>query len=231
MRKSRFISGEFRPIDVGHLVLGRWGILAARLLGFGCLAAYLTAVGDWRISIPYVLAFPVVLMFVAWLLVSLGVHERYPKLRQYLLFPKAQETTEAPVSEDQWDLRKLTYAQRGLPGYFFLLTPAEDGLICVPLLLIGITPLSALIAGVAFGALHLARDNYFECAVKGMGYALAYYFILPHGLLTIVAGHMLMNSIGFGAMEVRKRVLTKRIQSSRPPESAGSRTGAGTDQA
>ena len=82
------------------------------------------------------------------------------------------------------------------------LTPGEDGLICVPLLLVGINPLSAALGGIVFGLLHVERFTYLECIAKSITYGL---FVLPHGLLTVVLGHLIMNGIGFAGLRVIKR--------------------------
>jgi len=74
-----------------------------------------------------------------------------------------------------------------------LLIPGEDGLFFLPLLYIGINPLSAFIASALFAAAH--------CAYKSLNACMGTFFIafflcllvLPQGIIPMVAGHLIVD--------------------------------------
>lgn len=74
-----------------------------------------------------------------------------------------------------------------------LLIPGEDGLFFLPLLYIGINPLSAFIAAALFAAAH--------CAYKSLSACIGTFFIafflcllvLPYGIIPMVAGHLIVD--------------------------------------
>jgi hypothetical protein len=191
----------------------RWAQVALGILGFSLLGSYLVVTGDWRISPVWALAFPAISFSVAWAFVGLKLFDRFPKLNAHLLHSNASQTGEAPLSADEWSLRQAHCLESGFRGKAILTTPAEDGLICVPVLLVGIGSVSAALAGIAFGFIHLGRFTYLECIGKCITYALVCYFVLPHGLLTVVFGHVVMNGIGFVAIQVAKRKLSEKLRS------------------
>ena len=149
-----------------------WFWITLKVLGWGFLAGYLLLSGDWRVSPFWALGVPAVSFFVAWLFVGLKLFDRIPKLNGYLLYSDGDKTRPTAVSSDDWALKQAAYLNAGFRWKAFLSTPAEDGLICVPILLAGIGPLSAMLGGVAFGCLHLARYTYMECIGKSITYAI-----------------------------------------------------------
>lgn len=181
-----------------------------RVLGFGLLAGYLWHSGDWRFSIPWTLAFPAISFAIGWAFVALGFFERFPRLNTYLLYPAKGRVTENVLTEDESALKQARYLVSGMRGGLILTAPAEDGFICVPALLAGITPVSALVAGIVFGCMHLARFTYLECVGKAIAYALVCYVVLPHGLLTVVVGHLLMDALGFAVLKVGQHRLSRK---------------------
>jgi hypothetical protein len=196
-----------------RLFKSRWARIALGILGLGLLASYLALTGDWRISPTWSLAFPAISFSVAWLFVGLKLFDRFPKLNGYLLYPDKDETRPTTVSEDDWALKQADYLNSGFRGKAILSSPAEDGLICVPVLLVGLAPLSAVLGGVAFGFLHLGRFTYLECIGKGITYTLVCYFVLSHGLLTVVLGHVIMNGLAFVGIQVARRKLSEKLRS------------------
>ena len=189
----------------------KWIHISVAIVGFGFFGGYLVSSSDWRFSITWALAFPAISFSVAWTFVVLKFFDRFPKLNDYLLHPRSDEITENPMSNDEWSLKQAIYLENLFRGKAMLLTPAEDGLICVPVLLLGIEPLSALLGGVVFGVIHLARFTYIECIGKSVTYALVCYFVLPHGLLTVVLGHVIMNGLAFVAIQAGKRKLSEKL--------------------
>ena len=138
--------------------------MTMRVVGFGMLFGYLWHSGDWRLSLPWALAFPAVSLVVGWTFVSLRFSERFLRLNTYLLYPANERVTESPLSEDEWALRQAKYVESGMRGGLILTAPAEDGFICVPVLLTAISPISVLVGGIVFGCMHLARFTYLECS-------------------------------------------------------------------
>jgi hypothetical protein len=108
-------------------------------------------------------------------------------------------------------LKQAEYLSALFRGTAILSSPAEDGLICVPVLLLGISPVSALMGGFAFGLLHIGRFTYLECIGKGVTYTLLCYFLLPYGVLTVVIGHLIMNGVTFVALQVGRRKLLAQL--------------------
>ena len=196
------------------------------MLGFGLLGSYLLVTGDWRISPIWALAFPAISFSVAWAFVGLKLFDRFSKLNAYLLHPNASEKREVPLSDDEWSLRQARYLESGFRGKAILTTPAEDGLICVPVLLVGVGSVSAALGGIAFGFIHLGRFTYLECIGKSITYALVCYFVLPHGLLTVAFGHVIMNGIGFIAIQVAKRKLSEQLRSNPTVDTDARKSGA-----
>ena len=67
----------------------------------------------------------------------------------------------------------------------------EDGLVLAPLAWLGITPWTALLAGVVFGLIHYPVFSWRSCLVKAIDYAAIAWFVLPWaGLWPIVVGHI-----------------------------------------
>jgi hypothetical protein len=90
--------------------------------------------------------------------------------------------------------RMLTLAL-SRPLQTFALIPGEDGLCFVPLLLIGITPLSAAIVAAAFAALHYPDYQLKHCVPKGFICFLVALIVVPHGLVAAVIGHLLLDAL------------------------------------
>ncbi len=82
------------------------------------------------------------------------------------------------------------------PSWRVLLrVPAEDGVFLVPLLYVGVTPLTAAISGSLFALAHLPNYPFWSTVPKGISYFLVGLFLLPWvGLWPIVIGHVLLDA-------------------------------------
>ena len=80
--------------------------------------------------------------------------------------------------------------------------PAEDGLFLVPLLCFGVSPVSAAVAALLFGASHYPDYPWITCIPKAAAYFAAIMWILPYGIWTIIAGHLLLDVL----VELLKRL-------------------------
>ena len=86
----------------------------------------------------------------------------------------------------------------------FLLIPAEDGFFLLPLLYIGINPLSAAIASFLFAVAHYPVFPWRVCVPKGIAYFFVALFILPHGIWPVVVAHLLIDLFVIGLMLLEK---------------------------
>ena len=183
-----------------------------RAVGWGLLAGYLAFTGDLRVSV-WALLVPVIAFFVGLLASWFKLFDNFPKLNHYLLYSEADPRRPTPVSDDDWALKQTEYLN-GMTqgGKALIMSPWEDGLICVPVLLVGIGPLSATMAGIAFGFLHLGGFTYLQCILRGISYAVVCYLLLPYGVLTVVAGHFIMNGISFAGVQIARRKLSEKLR-------------------
>jgi len=166
-------------------------LLAIRVSGFALLAGYLIWSSDYAFSLAGAFGYLVIMIVVACLLLGLRLEQRFPALNRYYFYPRVPSDRNQPLTEKGWLIKRSEYLESVLGGWRILLVPSEDGLICVPLILVGINPVTALIAGATFGLLHVVRFTYLECIGKAVYYGLACFFILPYGILTVVAGHFI----------------------------------------
>jgi hypothetical protein len=188
---------------IRRILKSRWIYTLVRVVGFGLLAGYLFITDHWKISVVWALAFPSIAFAVAILLVNLDLSRRLPALDKYFLFPNAKVTN----SEDEWSLNQARRFEGMMGRGRFLLAPAEDGLICVPVLLAGLGVASSALGGLVFGLLHLGRFTYLECIGKSIYYFLVCIFVLPHGLLTVALGHILMDATALASAKAVRRKL------------------------
>ena len=78
-----------------------------------------------------------------------------------------------------------------------VLLPGEDGLFFVPLLLLGINPTTALIFTGLYAFAHSGQYSARAVAGKVPGDYLVALLVLPHGLLNVILGHVIMDTAGF----------------------------------
>lgn len=213
-----------------RLLNSRFTYIAIRSVGLLFLVSYLLGLGDWRLSLLWALAFPAISFSVASLFVILKLSDRFPSLNRYLLVYGQNVGSPLASTENERTLAQASYLENGLRRTSVLAAPLEDGFVCVPLLLVGLNPLSAIVGGIAFGAVHLARFTYIECIGKALYYTLVCFFVLPHGLLTVATGHLLTDVIGLVGVKIAKQRLTQKSRSNSPlntdaPPSGGAPVG------
>jgi len=75
----------------------------------------------------------------------------------------------------------------------FLLIPAEDGFFLLPLLHIGISPVSAAVAALLFAAMHYPMFRWRYCVPKGIAYFFVALYVLPHGIWSVIIAHLLVD--------------------------------------
>ena len=83
--------------------------------------------------------------------------------------------------------------------------PAEEGLICVPLLFIGVNPVTAALGAVVFGALHYPAFSGLKCAIKALLWFPVLWWVLPMGgVWSVVVGHLLWDLLLVGFWRVAR---------------------------
>jgi hypothetical protein len=177
--------------------------------GFAFLLGYLYITRDFAFSLPWTLGFPLITITVAVTAGILKLDKRFPKLERHLFARKwTHEELSLPYEErrKRYEADKLRYMQSMISFRNMLSTPAEDGLICVPIILIGLNPLVAISGALAFGILHAVGHTYIGCILKVLIYSLVTLLVLPHGLLTVVAGHVANNMFALVLSKVIQRL-------------------------
>jgi TPR repeat protein len=110
--------------------------------------------------------------------------------------------------------RKLIALIERRPLRELLLLPGEDGLFFVPLLMVGITPISAALFSVAYAAAHYPTFTVSHCVGKSVLIFAIATFVLPHGIGSVIVGHLLTDSAAFLAGR-RLWLLDKQVPVSR----------------
>ena len=197
---------------VKHALRSAWFYRTIHISGFCLLADYFYNTADWRISISWGLAYFGIALVVSHLLARLGDSRRFQILNQYFTSSREKTDVSPRQSRDDWALLKSEYVKSFYNNAAIIVAPTEDALVCIPVLLAGISPLSAILGGVVFGAIHLGGYSYLECIAKGIYYTLIVLVVLPHGLLTVIFGHLITNAIGFVLLKIAARQLSaKRV--------------------
>jgi len=83
------------------------------------------------------------------------------------------------------------------PWLELLMLPGEDGFFFVPLLLVGINPITAAVVSAAYAAIHYPEYPIKHCVVKVVLLYLIATVILPNGLGSVIVGHLILNSFAY----------------------------------
>lgn len=86
------------------------------------------------------------------------------------------------------------------PAWRLALVPAEDGFFFVPLLWLGITPLSSAIAALLFAAAHYPGYPARACVTKFVTIFCTAFIVLPHGLGTVITAHLIADVLSVAAL-------------------------------
>ncbi len=151
------------------------------------------------------------------MVVVLGLPKRLPKLDRYHFAHGSAGTESKPLSESEWVLKQAEYTKSGFRNKAILFSPSEDGLVCVSVILAGISLASAILGGLIFGFLHLGRFTYLDCIGKAIIYGLVCFLVLPHGLLTVITGHFGMNLFAWMALKVTLKMVKSKAAGQHEP--------------
>lgn len=91
---------------------------------------------------------------------------------------------------------RLTQAKRR-PGMELILLTGEDGFFFVPILLLGINPVTAAIVALAYAATHYPEFPVKHCIVKAVLLFLIVIVVLPNGLGSVIVGHMFLDLFAY----------------------------------
>jgi len=78
-----------------------------------------------------------------------------------------------------------------------LMLPGEDGFFFVPLLLVGINPITAAVVSIAYAAIHYPEFPIKHCVAKVILLYLVATLVLPHGLASVVLGHLVLDAFAY----------------------------------
>ena len=176
-----------------------------RIAGMVFLVSYLLMYQDFSFSLTWSLLHVAIVLGVATGITSIGIQKLIPSLGTYYIPRKMKESVAENLEQEDDPYRmREAYMESLFNRKTVAFLAAEDGLIGVPLILLGINPLSVIIAGIVFGVIQLPRFTYLECLIKGMTYMLICLLVLPNGILTVVAGHYLTDVIVWLGFKLRK---------------------------
>lgn len=176
-----------------------------RVVGILFLITYLLIYQDFSFSLTWSFIHVAIVLGVTTGIASLGIHRLIPSLNTYYVPRKMRESiVEESDNVGASYQKREAYMKSLFDKKSVAFLAAEDGLIGVPVILSGINPLSAFIAGVLFGTLQITRFTYFECFIKGVTYLLICLLVLPNGILTVVVGHYLTDGIVWLGFKLRK---------------------------
>ena len=181
-----------------------------RMGGISLLIFYFICCPSFEFSPLGVLGYFLISTLIAIAFVVLRIAGRFAKLNQYHFFPISGEQK---IESGNWVADKAAYVISMTRGRQILYSVTEDGLICVPLLLVGLNFATSFIGGVIFGFMHIGRFTYLECLVKALIYCVVCLVILPQGILTVIAGHLTLNLIALAVAERAPNV----VPSAHPP--------------
>ena len=75
------------------------------------------------------------------------------------------------------------------------LVAMEDGIFLLPLLFIGINPLTVAIAAILFGVFNRAKFSKLYCVVKMLAYFIVGLWVLPYGIWAVVLSHIIVDTL------------------------------------
>ncbi|MFQ5760621.1 MAG: hypothetical protein ACE5HM_06575 [Acidiferrobacterales bacterium] len=166
-----------------------------KLIGWGFLVVYLLR---YRVHFEP-----------AWVAVFLAIFVAGGVLYVFLVKPLLQKVLRRQFDEGEPESlypnaknMALVMGIRRNPLGEFLLLPGEVGFFLVPLMILGLSWLTAIIFGVLWGFVHFQNYSIVQCTVKAVLLTTAILIVLPHGLLTFVAGHLILDGVGFVALHL-----------------------------
>jgi len=156
---------------------------------------------NFEFSVAWSLIYILIFLGIGILSVALDLHERFPELDRFHFSAALSSEANKTFGNTDPVLHRAVREIESLEIKQYFTTPTEDALVCVPALLVGISPISAIVGGLVFGIIHLGRFTYLECIAKWVGYSAVIYLVLPQGLLTVIAGHFVADFLILGFLK------------------------------
>ncbi len=119
-----------------------------------------------------------------------------------VIYPAVDWASGTQQTASQGMSEQMASAIKRHPLRLALLIPGEDGIFFVPLLWVGITPLTAGVAAAAFAAVHLPEYSIRACAPKFVFLFAVAMVVLPQGIGSVVVGHLLVDAIAFTTLNL-----------------------------
>ena len=166
----------------------------------------LIQLGGWAILIAYLAQTPIAfdpLWVGVYVAVGIGVGFVYVLAIKPLVHLVSGTTTDgAGISNELFLVNPknapVAEAMSRRPLRIILLAPGETGLIFVPVAIIGVTWWLAFLAALLFGLAHCRTYSLEQCTVKVFTAFIQCYFILPHGVIHLAIGHLLVDAAAVG---------------------------------
>lgn len=123
-----------------------------------------------------------------------------PFVKRFLVAPIVERFLPENTFNPPCYVDNLTNVIKRAPFREFVLIPGEDGLFFVPLLWIGITPVTAAITAALFAAVHYPLFSINECKTKFVFILCIAVWVLPHGLGSVIVAHLICDAIVFAIL-------------------------------
>jgi hypothetical protein len=119
-------------------------------------------------------------------------------------FRKRRPDSTLDPNEEAMATANAVYSHVRKEPWKLLMVAGEDGVFFLPLLYIGISPVAALSASFAYAVMHYQLFPLWACGMKWLVCYIVAIWILPHGIMTVVVGHLINDGLLF--------VLTPHLQ-------------------
>lgn len=107
---------------------------------------------------------------------------------------RKRDTSSRPTPcQEAVSTSKNVYSRIQARPWDLLLAAGEDGVFFLPLLYVGINPIAALVSSFVYAFMHYPVFPLWDCIMKWLFFFVVAMWILPHGIVTVVVGHVLGN--------------------------------------
>jgi hypothetical protein len=120
----------------------------------------------------------------------------FPMLFAFVFAPALKLLRERDTSSRPTPRQEAESASKNMYSHFrsrpwkLLLAAGEDGVFFLPLLYVGINPIAALISSFVYAFMHYLVFPLWDCFMKWLFFFVVAMWILPHGIVTVVVGHV-----------------------------------------
>lgn len=198
LRRDRVLSESKIRSALARIYSSSLTYWVLRFLGGVLLIIYYTKPRELDFSLIWFFVFIVILVSVGSLGGLIEGLNLWPALNSTII-PSSPYANNEENEDEGIHIASRNFL-RSAPQLIFV--PLEDALFCIPILIYGVNPWLVILSGVFFGLAHLGSYTYGQCITKSVSYTLAMFIVLPHGLLTMMAGHLLVDLLTVLGMTV-----------------------------